>query len=539
MSGSCLVRSRQKKLIAAVIGVMLAGLPLAAFDIWLEQLVERQSTEDILGSARRAIAVIDARLTAVAGALDGLAAQGVASCGAADLDKLRRASFATSSAKEIGVIGADGRTLCSDLGIPLSARVVAGPVKTAPPGQLLIEVVRVGDRPASYLRVRRFDPGGVSLAALVPTDMLLPLTSPRGGPFAAHARIFTREGAEIGDGGMPLPPDIKPDDVVRASLRSERFGVGVEVTMLRSENEPHDLRMIGLIVNLVVVFAMLSVAGLIVRGRGRDPVAEIRRALDARQFVPYFQPIVDITSGKLLGAEVLARWRKPDGSLVLPGAFIALAERGGLMVELTEALMRRACAEIGEAYARRPQLKIAFNLTARHFADDAIVADLRAIFDRSPIRLAQVTLELTEREPIEDLATTRRVIAALQALGCQVALDDVGTGHSGLSSILKLGVDVIKIDKMFIDSLGSEHNSATIVTTLVELARNMGMEIVAEGVETFEQVADLRARGIRAAQGYVFAPPLPATSFKTLLDALDPVAAQPARNGLRSLLRGA
>ena len=535
----CLVRSRQRKLIAAVVGVLLAGLPLAAFDIWLEQLIDRQNSEDIFGSARRSIAVIETRLTTVAAALDNLAAQGVASCGPADLEKLRRVSFATSAVKEIGVIGANGQTLCSDLGIPLSARVIAGPVKTAPAGQTLLEVIRVGDRPQNYLRLRRFGPGGASLAALVPTDMLLPLTSPRGGPFGAHARIVTQEGAVIGDGGTPLPPDIRPDEVVRASMRSERFGITADVAMLRAVSEPHDLRTIGLIVNLVVMSAVLTVAWLIVRRRGGDPVAEIRRALDARHFVPYFQPIVDITSGKVLGAEVLARWRKPDGSLVMPGAFIAVAERGGLMVELTEALMRRACREIGDAYARRPQLKIAFNLTARHFADDTIVADLRAIFDRSPIRLDQVTLELTEREPIEDIATTRRVVAALQGLGCRVALDDVGTGHSGLSSILKLGVDVIKIDKMFIDSLGGETNSATIVTTLVELARNMGMEIVAEGVESFEQVADLRARGIRAAQGYVFAPPLPAASFKTMLDALDPATAKRGEGRILRALRPA
>ncbi|HLH92400.1 MAG TPA: EAL domain-containing protein [Xanthobacteraceae bacterium] len=528
-----MIRSRQKKLIAAVVGVLLAGLPLAAFDIWLEQLVERQSSEDIFGSARRTIAVIDTRLTQVAAALDGLAAHGVTACVPADLERLRQAALVTTPAKEIGVIAPNGQMLCSDLGIPLSARVVAGPVKLAPPGEILIEITRVGDRPVNYLRMRRFVASGTSLAALVPTDLLIPLTAPRGGPFAAHVRILTQEGAVIEDGGVPLPPDLKPDEVVRASLRSERFGITADVAMLRSAGEPHDLKTIGLIVNLVVVAAVLTVAWLMVRRRGGDPVAEIRRALDAREFLPYFQPIIDITSGKVLGAEVLARWRKADGSVVLPGAFIVLAERGGLMIELTEGLMRRACREIGDAYARRPQLRLAFNLTARHFADDAIVADLRAIFDRSPIRLSQVTLELTEREPIEDIAATRRVVAALQGLGCQVALDDVGTGHSGLSSILKLGVDVIKIDKMFIDSLGSETNSATIVTTLVELARNMHMEIVAEGVESFEQVADLRQRGIRAAQGYVFAPPLPAAAFKTLLDSLDPVAAQPEeRRGL-------
>jgi sensor c-di-GMP phosphodiesterase-like protein len=533
------VGARHKKLIAVVVGALLAGLPLAAFDVWLDQSIERQISEDIAGSARRTIATLDARLAAVTATLDGLAEKGVMSCTPADLDKLRQAALATSPIKEIGVVGLDGQTLCSDLGIPLSVRAIPGTtlMRTAPPGQTLIDVIRVGDRPANYLRLRRFAAGGMSLAALVPADLLIPLTSPRGEAFGAHAVIYTREGALIGDGGSRLPPDLQRDQIVTTSLRSDRFGIAAEVTMLRSANEPRDLRAIGLIVNLVVLFAVLTVAWLMVGRRGGDPVAEIRRALDAKQFLPYFQPIIDITTGKPLGAEVLARWRKPDGSLVLPAAFIPVAERGGLMVELTEMLMRRACAEIGEAYARRPHLRIAFNLTARHFADDAIVGDLRAIFNRSPIKLAQVTLELTEREPIEDLSATRGVVAALQALGCRVALDDVGTGHSGLSSILRLGVDEIKIDKMFIDSLGSETNSATIVTTLIELARNMHMEVVAEGVENFGQVEDLRARGIKAAQGYVFAPPLPAAAFLTLLDALDPVAAKPARNGLRALLR--
>ncbi|HEY1542450.1 MAG TPA: EAL domain-containing protein [Xanthobacteraceae bacterium] len=525
-----MVRARQKKLIAAVVGVVLTGLPLAGFDLWLAQRIDRQSGATILNSARRAITVIDTRLDEVVAALDTLAAQGVASCDAADMEKLRRVSFATPSVKEIGVVGPNGETLCSDLGVPLGARVIAEPVRTAPPGKILLEVIRLGERPVRYLRVRRFGAGGGSLAALVAPEVLLPLTSPNGGRFTADARILTREGVLIGEGGAPLPPDMTPAQVTRTNLRSDRFGISVEVAMLRAASEPHELRAVGLIVNLVVLFAVLSFVWLMLRQRG-DPVVEIRRALDAKRFVPYFQPIIDITSGKVLGAEVLARWRKPDGSLVLPGAFIPLAERGGLMIELTEALMQRACAEIGEAYARRPHLKLAFNLTARHFADEAIVADLRAIFDRSPIRLDQVTLELTEREPIEDIATTRRVITALQGLGCRVALDDVGTGHSGLSSILELGVDVIKIDKMFVDALGRERNSATIVTTLVELARNMHMEIVAEGVESFEQVADLRARGIHMAQGYVFAPPLPAAAFQTLLDTLDPATEDPAARG--------
>ena len=190
---------------------------------------------------------------------------------------------------------------------------------------------------------------------------------------------------------------------------------------------------------------------------------------------------------------------------------------------MTRTLMRQVCEEMGPAVAERPFLQIGFNLAARHFTDESIVADLREIFEGSPIRLSQIVLEVTERQPLENLTRPRRVIAALQGLGVKVAIDDVGAGHSGLSYMLKLGVDIIKIDKMFIDALGNDSNSSmTIIETLVDLARNMRMEIIAEGVETFEQVVALRERGIHAAQGYVFAPPLPGSSFLELLEAIDP-----------------
>ncbi len=111
-------------------------------------------------------------------------------------------------------------------------------------------------------------------------------------------------------------------------------------------------------------------------------------------------------------------------------------------------------------------------------------------------------LELTERHEVANLTSMRRTIAALQRVGCKVAIDDVGTGHSGLSYILKLGVDIIKIDKMFVEAIGSEGHSKAIIETLIDLAKNMRMEIIAEGVETFDQVTYLRERGIGAAQGY-------------------------------------
>ena len=133
------------------------------------------------------------------------------------------------------------------------------------------------------------------------------------------------------------------------------------------------------------------------------------------------------------------------------------------------------------------------------------------------------------------------MIAALQGLGVRVAIDDVGTGHSGLSYMLKLGVDIIKIDKMFVDAIGTDRNSTTIIETLIDLAHNMRMDIIAEGVETFEQVLHLRELGIRAAQGYVFAPPLPGVSFLQLVEAIAPLhqnqtdMAAPADERLRAV----
>ena len=174
-------------------------------------------------------------------------------------------------------------------------------------------------------------------------------------------------------------------------------------------------------------------------------------------------------------------------------------------------------------------MKISFNFAGKLFADNSIVKDVRKIFSSSRIKLSQVVLEVTERDPIENFTEARQIIAALQGLGVRIAIDDVGTGHSGLSYMLKLGVDIIKIDKMFVDAIGTDRNSTTIVETLIDLAHNMRMDVVAEGVENFEQVIHLRELGVRSAQGYVFAPPLPGSAFLQLIEAIDPLpVAQPA-----------
>jgi sensor c-di-GMP phosphodiesterase-like protein len=315
-------------------------------------------------------------------------------------------------------------------------------------------------------------------------------------------------------------------DVVVADLSSSKYGLQAVISASSASLAAShgDLRALGTIASgLLAIIIILAMSVLMPRRERDNPIDEIERAMKAGEFVPYFQPIVDIRSGRLRGAEVLIRWCKSDGTVVPPAIFIPLAESSGLIIEMTRALMRRVGREAGAVLGARPHLKIGFNLTARHFANEEIVDDVRKIFKHSLLKLTQIVLEVTERQPIENLTETRRVIAALQGLGVKVAIDDVGTGHSGLSYMLKLGVDIIKIDKLFIDSVGTDRHSNTIIETLIDLAQNMRMDVIAEGVESFEQVLQLRDLGIRAAQGFVFSPPLPCSAFLQLVETIDPL----------------
>jgi sensor c-di-GMP phosphodiesterase-like protein len=517
---------RRKTLLAIVIGVTLSVPAVVGLNLWLNKLAERQGREELELNARRSLALAEGRIDRTLITLDALSARGIDSCTAPHIDALRQATFATTPIKELSIVAADGRTLCSDLGGPLEQREVISTERLAADEDVLIEVIRLGDRREQMVRLRRPGFGAANgLAALIPPELFVANVSLKGGPLTTYSRMTTRSGSLIGEAGAPPEAALEAGALISGMLKSGRYALDVSIALARDGVvQAHgDLRTFGTVISGLLAFLILTLSLLTPRRRRDDPVAELERALRAGEFVPYYQPIVDIRSGRLRGAEVLIRWQKPDGSLDSPLSFIPLAESSGLIIELTRTLMQRVCQEAGPDFGRRPHLKIAFNLTARHFANEEIVEDVRRIFNRSQIRLSQVSLEVTERQPLENLTETRRIVAALQGLGVRIAIDDVGTGHSGLSYMLKLGADIIKIDKMFIDALGTDRNSNAIIETLIDLAQNMRMEIIAEGVENFEQVVHLRELGVRAAQGYVFAPPLPAAAFLQLVEAIDPL----------------
>ncbi len=517
----------RRNIVAIAVGVLLAGAPLAAFNFWLGGLIDRQGEAEVGTSAKRAIALAESRVTQVIAMLDGLAARGVDSCRESDIDALRQAAFDTIPVKEISIVGPGGNTLCTHLGLPLGERKLVASEPLVGANWYFLDIIQLENGQPMVRLHRKVGAGPNGIAALVPAFLFLPQVSTQGGPFNAYAHIATANGAAIGNIGTR---PIAADAAFVAKTKSDKFGFDAEISMPRGHVIAGyaDLQWLSLFATGAIIMILGGFSMLMTRRASGDPVTEIESALRAGEFVPYYQPIVDISSGQLRGAEVLVRWRKPDGTLVLPGAFIPLAESSGLIREMTRDLMRRVCAETGTAIGCRPALKISFNFASQLFGDEKIVKDVRNIFSASPIKLSQVVLEVTERDPIENFTATRQTIAALQGLGVRIAIDDVGTGHSGLSYMLKLGVDIIKIDKMFVDAIGTDRNSTTIVETLVDLAHNMRMDIVAEGVENFEQVMYLRELGVRSAQGYVFAPPLPGKSFLQLIEAIDPLPAAAA-----------
>jgi sensor c-di-GMP phosphodiesterase-like protein len=532
--GSLVRAFSRRNLIAIAAGVMLAGAPLVIFDLWLDRLIDTQGGEQVAHAARRAVSLAEARLNQTIGALNELAAKGVGSCEPGHVELMRRAVFNTSTIKEIAIIGPEGQTLCTHLGAMLGQRkvIISEPLRGAEGYSLDIVQILDGQRMVQLRHAAGAGPNAI--AALVPVALLLPQVTVDGSPFSAYAQVSTRDGILIGSTGQ------RPENGETAfsfAVKSAQLGIESEIAAPR-EMVPAsyaNLKWLSIFAAGIVIMVLAVFAIVMPRRTISNPVNDIVNALAAGEFVPYYQPIVDIRSGQLRGAEVLVRWRKPDGTLVLPGAFIPLAESSGLILDMTTDLMRRVCAEAGEALGCRPAMKISFNFAGQLFGGDAIVKEVRNIFSGSLIKLSQVVLELTERDPIENFTVTRQVIAELQGMGVRIAIDDVGTGHSGLSYMLKLGVDIIKIDKMFVDAIGTDRNSTTIVETLVDLAANMRMDVVAEGVENFEQVMLLRDLGIRSAQGYVFAPPLPGKAFLELVEAIDPLPVAAVEEKLASV----
>lgn len=247
-------------------------------------------------------------------------------------------------------------------------------------------------------------------------------------------------------------------------------------------------------------------------------VNDMRKACQRKQLRLYYQPVIDNTRG-IVGAEALLRWLHHDRGLVEPGEFIHLAEETGLIQTIGHWVLVAACVQIKawEGNAATHELKLSINVSARQFRQPNFVAEVRQALKQTGADPTRLKIELTESLVLNDIADTLKKMLALESLGIGCALDDFGTGFSSLSYLARLPLAEIKIDKAFVTNLPGSRNDAIITETVIAMARNLGLNVVAEGVETEEQREFLDRHGSHAYQGYLFSRPLPLEEFEQLL----------------------
>ena len=248
--------------------------------------------------------------------------------------------------------------------------------------------------------------------------------------------------------------------------------------------------------------------------------SKLRRSLERDEFVILYQPKIDLTTGLIAGAEALLRWRLPGHGDIPPAHFIPLAEQTNLILPIGEWVLRRVCTDYsGWSQAVAKPGRISINLSLKQLQQASFITRFASVFREHGVSPDCLELEITETTLMANAPRTVNMLAELHDLGIHLSIDDFGTGFSSLSALQQLPVETLKIDQSFVRKVATDSDDATLVRTIIEMGRNLEMEVVAEGVETREQLEALREHGCHYAQGRLFGEPMTATDFQGLLQA--------------------
>jgi len=477
-------------------------------------LLDAQRARQLQLVNQLALRISEAAVSFGAAALEELGAQGTIGCDAKTLQAIRLHVYQRGAIKDIRVVNRNGNVLCSAYAETLEFD------KEWPTRDHMLPT---RDNALRLFRVDQFF--GTALGILKDIDQntsVVAILGFNGNAFdilPADLHDHSELVVELGD-GVPivtlshLAKSFEGPALVSQVAESARYPlrtvVRVEEALFRQWNNEFYLPIMAIAALLGLAFGVVLCRAV---DRSDNPIAEIDRGLAAGEFVPYLQPIFDLNTRAVIGCEVLARWVRGDATVIPPSRFIRLAESSGRIEDMTWQLLQRSLNILSERLRQDKSFKLSINVTAQHLATPDFIARLRDIVRDAHVSPRQIVLELTERQEIENLAAMAETIRTLHDYGFKVAMDDVGTGHNGLSQIQALGANVIKIDKFFIDSICSSATAVSVVEMLVKLAHDTNMSIVAEGIERDDQVAALLACGVTHGQGYLVSPPLPAAEF--------------------------
>lgn len=239
---------------------------------------------------------------------------------------------------------------------------------------------------------------------------------------------------------------------------------------------------------------------------------DLRRAVERQDFELYYQPIVALATGRIMGFEALVRWQHPEQGIISPAKFVPIAEETGLIIPLGQWVLREACRQLKQwqdEFSSEPPLTVSVNLSSRQFSQPSLINQIRQILVETGIDAHCLKLEITESAIMENTESAMDMLLQLKAMGIQLSVDDFGTGYSSLGYLYRFPMDVLKIDRSFVSRVDVDGEKLELVRTIITLAWNLGMDVVAEGVETTKQLAQLKALKCEYGQGFLFSKPLP------------------------------
>lgn len=517
--------ARPKLSLAALVLVGMATFGLAghfAATRFIHDQQARQLNELTEVVLRRSEFAVDY----AAASLDELAGRGLARCDAASLQAIRLHVYQRSAVKDVRLVNADGSVICSAYSETLEfdkGWVDRADMLASRDSKLM--VFRVEQFGGDALGVLRDIGDKKALVAILGINASLFDITPS--ELRAHSEVLLslQSGAQLGEFALDADKALRhPVAFEQSSSRYPlRTVIRVDKTALSTWNSEAYWPAMTVSLALGVLFGVL----LSRTRRTEGPVADLDRGLARGEFMPYFQPIFKLRTGEITGCEILARWLRENGSVVPPMNFIPLAESSGRIQGMTWQILGRALSDLQPHLKADKEFKLSFNVVPEHLLSAGFVDTLRSTVAAARVSARQIVVEVTERDELDDLARAAAVVIELRDYGFRVAIDDVGVGHSGLSRLKGLGANTIKIDKFFVDTITVDASTTTIVEMLVALARDLHMTVVAEGVETEDQVRALIACGVDEGQGYLVAPPLPSKKFIELLEKCD--SAVPAR----------
>jgi sensor c-di-GMP phosphodiesterase-like protein len=509
----------------ATLITLIASLLAITLPILLALQVANRQGEDaerarVLGYAKDALHRSDASADQIYGGiaqLSALARSGAAPCGPAELALMREIDIASSYLQAVGRMSGD-RMVCSSLGGGEAQFDLGKPDVVTSTGSRLRTNVEFAFAPGVVFTVVERE----GFAAIIHKDLPIDVSTDSNDVSIAtitpdNRRVRSARGqvrVEWLDtlGKLQETSFIEGGQVV-AAVRSKRYATVVVAALpiqhlqARARSTALVLVPAGLAAGALLVWAILYA----VRMQLALP-AVLRVALRRKEFFLVYQPIVDLRTQRWVGAEALIRWRRPSGELVRPDLFIQVAEDSGLIQRVTEEVLRLVGRDAAGLFKRHPDFHLGINLSAADLQSHTTIGLLDQLARDTGATAGNLLVEATERGFMDaDLA--RDKVRALRAGGVRIAIDDFGTGYSSLSYLETFELDYLKIDKSFVDKIGTEAATSQVALHIIDMAKDLRLAMIAEGVETEAQAQFLRDRGVQFAQGWLFSKPL---SFEQL-----------------------